>query len=128
MGLKGQILRGYGDHRREPWRTFARYCRGIQARYGRLSPDARHWAREAGLIVVALDLLHREEEIVRKSLMTGGARARAKARTTLRQLERRTARLRSSLESAERRLEALAVAAPDLASLLAQHHRPGNRG
>jgi hypothetical protein len=109
MALKGRILPGYGDHRREPWRTFGRYCRALQARYGSLSPDALHWTREAGLLVVALDALHREEQDIRARLNNGaGRRARATARVALRQLERRAARLRASLEAAERRLEALA--------------------
>jgi hypothetical protein len=110
MALKGQILRGYGDHRREPWRTFARYCRSVQARYGQLGPDARHWLREAGLLTLALDALHREEQTVRMVLTNGaGRRGREKARVQLRQFERRGSRLRASLEAAEKRLEALAT-------------------
>ena len=115
MARKGGILPGYGDGRTEPWRTYARYSWAKQARYGPLSPDGLHWLREAALLVVALDLLHREEQSVRAVLATGGARARAKARTAIRQLERRGGRLRASLEAAEHRLDALATQGPDLA-------------
>ena len=131
MALKGQILRGYGDHRREPWRTFARYCRSIQARYGPLGPDARAWVREAGLIILSLETLHQEEAATRVTLTTGGRRARAKARTALGRLERRGMRLRASLEAAEHRLAVLATGngqPQDLASRLAQHHREAGGG
>src|SRR5262245_23774155 len=113
--LTGGILPGYGDHRREPWRSFARYCRAIQTRYGLQAPDALPWVREAGLLTVALDQLHQEVADTRAVLTNGsGRRARDKARATLRQLERRAARLRGSLENAEARLEALAGQRPGL--------------
>jgi hypothetical protein len=108
--LKGAILRGYGDHRRQPWWTFARYARALQARLGPLPADARPWVREAGLLVVALDALHAEEATLRASLADPavGRRLRAKHRTALSRLERRAMRLRASLEAAERRLADLA--------------------
>jgi hypothetical protein len=109
MSLKGRILPGYGDHRRRIWRRYARYCRAVQARYESLGSDGLHWLREAGLLVVALDAIHLEEEATRQVLTNGTRRTRAKARTTLGRLERRAARLRASLEAAERRVEALAA-------------------
>ena len=60
--LKDGILPGYGDHWREPWRSFTRYCRAVQSRYASLGPDGLVWLREAGVLTVTLDQLHQEQQ------------------------------------------------------------------
>ena len=84
--LKGAILRGLGDHRREPWRSFARYCRALQARYPGQGPDWLRWLREAGYLTITLDQIAEEAQAARTVLYNGaGRRARDTARGQLRQ-------------------------------------------
>jgi len=65
--------------------------------------------KAAGLLTLDLDRLTQEAEAARAVLTNGaGRRARDRARGQLARLERRAARLRASLEAAERRLEELA--------------------
>lgn len=107
--LAGRIPRALRNHRSAEGAAYGAYLRAMVARLGSLSPEARPWLREAGLLVLALARLHEEGEVVRQALQNGaGRRARDKARVQLGRLERRAARLRASLEAAERRLEELA--------------------
>jgi hypothetical protein len=121
--MVGAIPRGLRDHRTLAGHAYREYVRSKLARYPALPPDARPWLKAAGLIVLDLDQLASEAETVRAVLSNGvGRRARDKARTQLRQLERRAARLRGQLADAEARLEALAGERkqPDLARAIAE--------
>jgi hypothetical protein len=111
MALRGQIPRALQSHRTPKGYAYGEYLRAKVRRLGPLPADARPWLREAGLLTLALTELHREEEAARPLLTAPGVgnRKRTKVRVMLRQLERRAARLRASLEAAEKRLEALAT-------------------
>jgi hypothetical protein len=125
--LRGGIPRGLGNHRSRTAIAYRRYCVAMLARHGPLPDDALRWLKEAALIALALDQLQVEAEAAQRVLVNGaGRRARDKARVTIRQLERRAARLRASLHAAEERIERLAGhngQPQDLASRLAKHHR-----
>jgi hypothetical protein len=107
--LTGGIPRALRSHRSAEGDAYGRYCRAKVERLGSLPADARPWLRAAGLLVLDLDRLSGEAEAARAVLSNGaGRRARERARVQIRQLERRAARCRASLEAAERRIEELA--------------------
>ena len=121
--LAGKIPRALRSHRSTEGAVYRAYCRAKIARLGALPPDARPWLKAAGLLVLDLDRLGAEAEAIRAVLSNcAGRRARDRARVQLRQLERRAARLRASLEGAERRIEELAGERrqPDLARAIAE--------
>src|SRR5262249_50460706 len=111
------VPRALADHRTEDAVAYRRYVAAVLARLGPLGADGRVWLRGAGLLTLRLDRIHREAQAAEAALMSGGRRAREKARAQLRQLERRAARLRASLENVERRLEELAGHRPPAPSI-----------
>lgn len=125
--LRGGIPRAFENHRSADGYAYGRYARAKVARLGPLPADAAPWLKEAALLTIRLDRLHTEEQEVRAALRNGaGRRAREQARATQARLERRAARLRASLDAAERRLEALASrdGHGDLHALLAGQGTP----
>ena len=109
MALRGGIVRTHKNHRTPDGFQSRAYQRAKIARLGPLPADARPWLKAAALLTLDLDRLAQDAETVRQAFTNGaGRRAREKARVTLRQLERRGARLRASLQAAEERLEQLA--------------------
>jgi hypothetical protein len=111
--LRGAIPRALRDHRSAAGVQYGAYARAVVARLGPLPADSRPWLKAAGRLVLDLDALAAEQDAARAVLSNGaGRRARDRARVQLRQLERRSARLRGQLADAEARLAALAAARP----------------
>ena len=110
MSLKGRIPRALRNHRTPEGYRYGEYLRAKLRKLGPLDAEARPWIRECGVIMLALEALHREEQDAR-ALLTApgvGARRRARVRIALGRFERRGMRLRAGLALVEQRLEQLA--------------------
>ncbi len=94
--LQGKIPRAFKSHRTPEGAAYGAYCRAKLKRLGPLPKDALPTLREAGVVVIELERLHRDAQSPRRT------------RLDRRRLRRETGILRSQLMTLERRLEEIA--------------------
>ncbi len=98
--LRGGIPRAWRNHKTPEGSSYREYCRakleGFKRRGLGLPKDAMPTLREAGVVVIELERLHRDAQSPRRT------------RLERRRLRRETGILRSQLMTLERRLEEIA--------------------
>ncbi len=94
--LAGGIPRAFRSHKTPEGSSYGRYLRAKLKRLGPLPEDAMPTLREAGVVVIELERLHRDAQSPRRT------------RLDRRRLRRETGILRSQLMTLERRLEEIA--------------------